>query len=136
MGKMSKTRKRPIGALLTAALILAAAAGIGRAVAQTIVVYSPGEYRPIRLQVTETASQEFTLQTATYRIKYEDGSGTWLTGTGQLDSSIDGAIISSMIDATDWSIGSQYSVWVKWSAETDPSIYIDVVYVSCGERWQ
>ena len=104
----------------------------GYVLAETLLMFQPGEKKNVWLEVAERDGADFTLTTATSWIVDEVGATTQ-TAAG----TISGKRIYSSVDAATWTEGSEYRLWVKWGAESDTDeIYINIVRISCGEEWE
>ena len=97
--------------------------------AETILIFQPGERKNVWLEVRERDGSNFTLDTAVYWIIDEAGMSEQTAA-----ATIQGSRIYSSVDAATWTSGSEYRLWVRWGvAETD-EIYINIVQIDCGEE--
>ena len=98
--------------------------------ADTILLFQPGEKKNIWLEVAERDGNSFTLDTATYWIEDETGATVFTEAA----STISGSRIYSSVDAATWTEGSDYRAWVRWGVVETDEIYINIIGITCGEE--
>ena len=96
------------------------------------IYFTEGEQKDVPLQISERDSASFTIDSATYWIK--DEGGTIVLSETSADIS-DGTKILARVNATSWTEGSTYTLYIHWETAETTEKFISPVKIFVSDDY-